>query len=389
MPVNLIDMLKSQIGGPLASQLGKQFGESEQSAKLGIDALVPTILAGLLKQVTAPGGAEKLDNTIKDGGYEGGLLDDLSGMFSSGGSDALSQKGGGLVSALFGDKAAMIAPIVARLTGMKSGSITSILVVLAPLIVSFLGKQKKLMGLDANGLATLLITQKDAIGAALPLGIADAVGLAGMGGGVAGPNGRSVAPVAAGGGGLAKVLIPLLIVAAVGFGAYKYIFAGIRPSGAAGNTVVDTSGLTESTSGEIAPSDAQSVPAVEETPAPESNSDDGGKLSGLGMPAGLGALPDMRSVFDSLGGVLGKVKDAETARVALPDLEAMDTKLQGLSTGLSLLPAEMKTKLTEAIKERLPDFQAAMDKVMALPGVKEVLQPILDKVMEKVKAMSV
>ena len=62
MAINIIDMLKNQLGGQIAGQLGRQFGESEQATKSGIEALVPTILGGLLKQVAAPGGADKLDS---------------------------------------------------------------------------------------------------------------------------------------------------------------------------------------------------------------------------------------------------------------------------------------------------------------------------------------
>ena len=401
--INILDMLKSQLGGQIAGQLGRQFGESEQATKSGIEALVPTILGGLLKQVSAPGGADKLDSALKDGGYDGGLLDNLSGMLSGGGADSLTSKGGGLISMLVGDKSAMIAPILAKLTGMKVSSITSLLAILAPLVMSFLGKQKKTMGLDSSGLANLLMSQKDSIGAALPAGISDAMGLGSLG--IAGPAvsraAASKAPVpAAGGGGVLKYLIPLAILGAVGYGCYRYIFDGIRPRGAAGNTVVEVDPnavLDPSQDGGGAMSGgamsgerpAEEAPAEEAAaPAAESMADKlGGALGGLGLP-GADGMPDVKSMFESMTGALGKVTDEETAKAALPDLEAVDKKLESISSDFGLLPEAARSKLTDSLNDMVPDFQATIDKVMAIPGVKDILQPIIDKVMAKVKSLT-
>ena len=411
MAINILDMLKSQLGGQLAGQLGRQFGESEQATKSGIEALVPTILGGLLKQISAPGGADKLDRTLKDGGYDGGLLDNLSGMLSGGGTDSLTSKGGGLISMLMGDKAAMIAPIIAKLTGMKPGTVASLLSILAPLIMSFLGKQKKTMGLDSSGLANLLMSQKDSIGAALPAGISDAMGLGSLG--IAGPavarSATSNAPLAAaGGGGALKFLIPLAILGALGYGCYRFIFDGIRAPGAAGNTIVEIDpnalpdpsqqrgeAMSDQRPAEEAP--AEEAPAAEasaaetsaaETSAAESMAEKlGGALGGFGLP-GADAMPDVKSMFKSLTGSLGKVTDAETAKDALPDLEAVDKKLESLSSGFGLLPEAIRSKLTDSLKSMVPDFQATIDKVMAIPGVRDILQPIIDEVMAKVKSLT-
>lgn len=403
MAFNILDLLKSQLGGQIAGQLGKQFGESEASTKAGVDALIPTILGGLLKQVSSPGGPEKLDKTIKEGGYDGGLLDGLSGMLTGGGADKLGGKGGDLVSSLFGDKAAMLLPILSKLTGLKLDSVQSMLAMLLPLVMSFLGKQQKAMGLDASGLANMLISQKDSISAALPPGVSDAMGIANLS--TPAPAASRPAPVASkpsgsGSGIMPKALIALAIVAAVGYGCYLYIFAGILPSGPAGNSVVPPppQGTIQSSYGGMQPNGQpmQPVePAASEAPATEAPaqspeaSDSSGSLTlpGLGSLSNLSGMPDLEGIFGSVGKTFEKITDVESAKAALPELESANNKLQGLSSGFAAMPEAIRTKIAEVIQGTLPDLQGTIDKVLAIPGVSEILKPIVDQIMEKVAAL--
>jgi hypothetical protein len=390
MAINILDMLKSQLGGQIAGQLGKQFGENEQATKSGIDALIPTILGGLLKQVAAPGGADKLDKTMKEGGYDGGLLDGLSGMLTGGGTDALTGKGNDVVSSLFGDKVALLLPILSKVTGLKLDSLKSLLAIVAPLILSFLGKQQKALGLDASGLASMLMSQKDSIGAALPPGVSDAMGLGSLG--IASPamaRPAVAAPAPASSGGAMKVLIPLAILAAVGYGCYLYIFAGIRPSGPEGNVVMDVIPEEPAPS---APKEPMAAPSSSELPteAPESATEKpaASGLGGLELPdlsklPGLEGAPDLKALFGSMADALGKVKDVDTAKAAVPELEAMDKQLDSVSSGFSALPEAVRGKLSEAVVGMLPDLQGTIDKVLAIPGVGEILKPIIDQVLAK------
>lgn len=398
MAFNILDLLKSQLGGQIAGQLGKQFGESETTAKAGFDALIPTILGGLLKQVSSPGGPEKLDKTIKEGGYDGSLLDGLSGMLAGGGADKLGSKGGGLVSSLFGDKAAILLPILSKLTGLKLDSVQSMLAMLLPLVMSFLGKQQKSMGLDASGLANMLISQKDSISAALPPGVSDAMGIAKIT--TPAPAASRPAPVAStpsgsGGGMLPKALIALAILAAVGYGCYRYISAGIRPSGPAGNSIVapPPEGSSQGSYGDMQPNGLpmqSAEPAAAETPAasPESSdSSSAAALPDLSSLSSLGGMPDLEGIFGSVGETFAKITDVESAKAALPELESANEKLQGLSSGFAAMPEAVRTKITELVNGTLPDLQGTIDTVLAIPGVGEILKPIVDQMMEKVAAL--
>ena len=182
MSINMMEILKGQLGGIVAGQLGKAVGLDAKQAESGIGALLPTILGGLIKQSSTPEGASQLDHTLGSDDYDGGMFDSI-GDILSGGSDTsqMSNMGGGLLSMLFGDKVGEITKIISQLTGVKSGTSGSLLALLTPLVMSYLGKQKRTLGLDGGGLANLLMSQKDEVAKAMPSGMAGTLGLTNLG----------------------------------------------------------------------------------------------------------------------------------------------------------------------------------------------------------------
>jgi hypothetical protein len=275
MTINILEVIKSQIASKVSGEIGKRLGESDSATAAGVGALIPTILGGLLSKAMAPGGASKLDESLSKGGFDGGILDNLGGMFSNDEqSSSMTSKGNDVIAMVFGDKAALLGPIIAKLTGMKSTSVLSMLAMLAPLVMSFLGKQKKTMGLDANGLADFLSSQKDSIAKALPDGVASAVGM-----GFLDPM-AAIPPIAAPssahtGGGVdwARIVVPLVLLLGVAYGFYNYIYGGMRPQGEAGNVIIQAPADSEYDTSLAA--GAGAVPPQENTEIQRPESDEG------------------------------------------------------------------------------------------------------------------
>src|SRR5258705_6710382 len=61
--------------------------------------------------------------------------------------------------------------VLSRFTCVGECSTSKLLGILTPVVLGFLGKQQKSMGLNAGGLANLLTGQKDNIRAAMPAGL--------------------------------------------------------------------------------------------------------------------------------------------------------------------------------------------------------------------------
>jgi hypothetical protein len=359
MSINLIDLMKDQLTGAIAGQIGNSLGVDQKSAESGIGAMLPTILGGLMKQSSTTAGAESLNNTLDQSDFDGGLLDKLPDLLGGGG-----QQGGGMLGGmgdtilkgLFGDKIASIIGLISKFTGMDSGKSGSMLALLAPLVMSFLGKQKRSMGLDANGLAGLLSSQKDAVADSLPPGLAGTMGLGELGitdQPAAAPQ-QSTSPQTSssqGGGGLGKLLIPLVILAALGFLAFKFL-------GGAGDAV--NNGIDAVKNADV---------GLPEIPTAESMT---GQLTG---------------VFDNYKDSLNGITDEASAKAALPQLEEYNDKLGGMSDMLSKLPEGAQGMVGDKVKSMLEPIQGIIEKLYAIPGVQAILEPVLGNMVEKAKSL--
>jgi hypothetical protein len=412
--VNILDMLKDQLGGQIAGQLGGLVGEPEEKTKGAMDGMLGSILGGILGKSSTSEGAEELSKQLDD--HDGGLLDSIGDIFGGGDKqEEVAQSGGGILGSLLGDKLGGIGDLLSGSSGMKSGSVLKMLGMLAPLVMGFLGKMKKSQGLDAGGFASMLMSQKDNIGAAMPDGMSDALGLkqglfaqatgavgdaanaakgaagaavgaagdaagavTGAAGAAAGAVGDAAAEGVQAGGNLLKMLLPLIVVGVLGYMGYNYIFSGTeadesntiqqKPAGGVQPTMMGGTGSDgggQSQQASFALPDMDDLPELKET---------GGKFTQL---------------FDGAFNALDGVTDAETAKSAATKLEEITNQMDGLNEGFTSLPEKARTVLLANITDQvLPALTKVIDRVKELPGVADILQPAIDALMAKINSFS-
>ena len=131
-------------------------GMGQEQAGKAVSAAVPTLLAGLAEAASKPGGGAKLANVLAK--QDQGVLDNLSGLFSGGGGAATAQGSNMLSSLLGGGGLGQISSVLSRFTGVSEDAIGKLLGLLAPIVMSAIGKQAK--GLDAAGIANMLAGQR-------------------------------------------------------------------------------------------------------------------------------------------------------------------------------------------------------------------------------------
>jgi hypothetical protein len=165
--------LTPEVVGKLASASGLDSG----TAQSAVTAAVPSILSALAGVAARPGGAQELATAAANQPTD--ILGSIAGGLT--GSAQVAEKGTSLLSSLLGgDALGLLASAVSRFTGIGEGTTRTLMGLLTPLIMRFLGREQRTAGLDANGLARMLTGQKEEIEAAMPSGLSRLLGTSGL-----------------------------------------------------------------------------------------------------------------------------------------------------------------------------------------------------------------
>lgn len=159
MSLNIIDLIKGQLGPALISQASTHLGESESGISKAISALLPTVVGGLANNADKPG---LLDSIL--GANSSNLLGNLTGNSNT----SLITT---VLTSLFGDKIGSIVNAVSGYSGVSNSSASSLLNMVTGAAVGSVGKYASENNLGASGLGSLLSDQKGIVSTLLPAGL--------------------------------------------------------------------------------------------------------------------------------------------------------------------------------------------------------------------------
>lgn len=209
----LVDTILGLVTGEFTRKAAGFLGESPENTQKAVTGAVPALLASVLQKVSSPQGAKDVFDLLGAGKHDGGILSNLASLTAGGAdTDRALKTGQSLLATLLGSKSAGAASLISNLSGLKSSSATSLLSMVAPILFGVLGKESASRGLNASGLANLLISQKKDILDRAPAGLAGVLGLADLGklgAGVA--QTAATASTAARGG--SRRLVPIMVLA--------------------------------------------------------------------------------------------------------------------------------------------------------------------------------
>lgn len=182
MSVNLLDLVKSQLSGSVLSQAASFLGESESGTSTAMGAALPAILGSIVNKASSTDGAKGIMDMITSQKQDSGMLDNFASLLgNSNQTQGLLQSGGGMLSSLLGNKTAGLVSAISSFAGIKSGSVSSLLSMAAPLLMNVIGKQVSSNNLGLSGLTSLLSSQAPFIKAALPASISNVLGFGDFG----------------------------------------------------------------------------------------------------------------------------------------------------------------------------------------------------------------
>lgn len=165
MATNLIETVKSFFTPDVVNRASERLGESEDGIRKAVEGGVPVVFAGLLQR-SDHGEAPSLLSDARQAATHH-LPGAPDTMFTA--NDAATGSSWG--AALFGGAFASVSNALASFAGVKTGSANTMLNLLAPLSLSVLGNEAIEENLNAQGLRSLLSSQRGSIMAALPQGL--------------------------------------------------------------------------------------------------------------------------------------------------------------------------------------------------------------------------
>jgi len=152
--MDISDLLNSAMGQSIVQSVAGQLGLDEKEASGAVHVAVPAILAGMTKNVQSQDGAASLNNALESK-HDGSLLDNLSGMLQ-GHTQELQSDGDGILGHVFGNKREAVEQGIAQKSGISANKIGPLLAILAPIVMAYLGKEKRQTNTGTGGLGGLL-----------------------------------------------------------------------------------------------------------------------------------------------------------------------------------------------------------------------------------------
>ncbi len=159
---SLQDLLGPQQGTQAVEQISQNVGAEPSAVNTAIQAALPMILGGLANNASSPQGAESLNQALEQDHAGGGILGNLgslSDLVFGGGQAAPPPRqadAGGILGHIFGERQGQVAQEVSNQSGLGMGQVAQILMMLAPIVMGYLGQQKQQQQVGPDGLGGLL-----------------------------------------------------------------------------------------------------------------------------------------------------------------------------------------------------------------------------------------
>lgn len=164
----MLDALSSRLQGENLTQISRQVGADEETTSKAISMALPVLLGGLAREAETPQGAQSLDRALAED-HDGTLLDNVSTLFGAGtigAADVATPRalnGAGILEHVLGRKREPVQQGIGQATGLDTQQVGRLLMMLAPLVMAYLGRRKRESGATANDLGPTLQQERQEV----------------------------------------------------------------------------------------------------------------------------------------------------------------------------------------------------------------------------------
>jgi len=381
MATNLISVVMQYLTPDMIAKIASALGLDRNVTQKAITGAIPALLASFADVASSPNGARQLTNTLTQ---QSGSLESFKNFIGGSGQNSLAETGSSMLSGLFGGGALdTMAQTIGKFAGIGEGTSKSMLGMLGPVVLGALGQQQRSTGLDANGLVSLLTSQKDQIAAAIPSGLADQLSAAGLIDGATGSLRSGAAAASAAGGRIAEASERTISGAGQAASAlasrtavpqWPYWLVAALVLGGLAWFALGRSG--EDTVAQVSP------------PATRTATGTVGKAPADLTIGGMNLANQINASVGSIRTLLPGITDAASAQAALPKIKEATAQLKEVSSRATQLSPEGKSTLVKLIVVATPTINQMCDKVLATPGAGDIAKPAIDELRGKLDALA-
>jgi len=358
-------MIMQYLTPDMISRFASALGLDRSKTQSAIGAAVPGLLAGFSSLAARPDGAQRLADAVRG-------QDDVLGRYSSAlgglGQSSLIEKGTQMLSSLLGTRdEAALAGAVGSYAGVNRGTSDSLLGMLTPVVMGTIAQQQGGHDIDARGISGFFASQKDAIVAAMPSGFGNLLsgtGLLDSLGGAMRTAGSQTAQAASS------------AAYAMGDAGRRTVNAAARSSSNWMFWLIPLAALALLFSFLM-----RERPQVSLTP------------TSVQQPILTVSGMDIRNIvttgMSDLRTTLGGITDVASAQAALPRLQAISTQIDRVADVKGSLTTAQRTALGGLTGPSMQGLRDLSNKVLAVPGVSEIIKPTVDSLITKIAGLSV
>jgi hypothetical protein len=375
MAVNIVESVAQALAPQVVAKIATALGITPALTQTLVNSAVPAVLAALAGVTSTPGGAKNVADSVAK--QDPDVLTNVINSIGGTGQSQVVSAGSQILSTLLGPQAVnSLTAAISRFAGANQTAAQTVLGVVTPMTMGSLGQLDPENWSDGNAIAKFFASQKDAIAAALPAGLASMLSGSGLLKGMEGSLASAAATASA---------------------------AGARAAGAAGSAATSAATTASTATREVSgegglPSWAWIAGAVVVAAllAWFLLGRGGGEKTAVAPPAQQSVSKvdpadlskQAAAALDGLKATLSSITDADTAKAALPKITDATTKIDGLSALAAQLSADARKAFAGEIAAAVGVVKDQMDKVAALPGVGDAVKPAFDGLKAKLDALA-
>lgn len=223
MTVNLLDLFTSQYNEPLVRQASSALGESAESVIAGIDISSKAILSGIVRKAKALGGLDEWIYAAMPADWSQVSDIDANDIFIQPNLDHYMAAGASMLKTLFGDRQNDIMDYVSSHARLKSSSSSTLLKLIAPLMLRTIASYRQETGLGRMDTRKVLDEQLPYLQATLPIDLQTQIEANQA---MSTPSGSSVPGAAAVSPATKNQLLPWIILLITALGLFYFVEKG-------------------------------------------------------------------------------------------------------------------------------------------------------------------